>query len=131
MRISRRSWSGWMGPCHGGADELPTRAQGRIFLVGAAPADLRGAARRVPWLGLPANPEWSPNRSHGITLNWIWHNVVRQLRPEIVGFVDHECFPIRPLDLPARFGDGDFRGRLLDAVWSGPLYGGRRLVAAA
>jgi hypothetical protein len=202
------------------------------------------ATRGVPWLGLPANPEWSPNRSHGITLNWIWHNVVRRLRPELVGFVDHDCFPIRPFDLPsrmngvtvyglrkaswkypepwnvwagytflrpaaieaaeetfparidfkhrieygldtggsnwlaiyrkldsarigsategilpvdlgggrpplrvqliddtfahlggasydARFGDGDFRGRLLDAVGSGPLHGGRRLVAAA
>lgn len=48
----------------------------------------------LPYLGLPANPEWSPNRSHGVALNWTWQNVVRALRPRLFGFIDHDCFPI-------------------------------------
>ncbi len=48
----------------------------------------------LPYLGLPKNPEWSPNRSHGLALNWTWHNIVRALRPHRFGFIDHDCFPI-------------------------------------
>jgi hypothetical protein len=60
------------------------------------------AARGAPYLALPRNPEWSPNRSHGIAMNWIYHNVVRVLGPRIFGFVDHDCFPIRDIDLVQR-----------------------------
>ena len=38
-------------------------------------------ARSLAYLGLPSNPEWSPNRSNGISMNWTYHNVVRRLRP--------------------------------------------------
>lgn len=48
----------------------------------------------LPYLGLPVNPEWSPNRSHGLALNWTWRNVVRVLSPHRFGFIDHDCFPI-------------------------------------
>lgn len=48
----------------------------------------------LPYLALPPNPEWSPNRSHGVALNWTWQNVVRTLRPRLFGFIDHDCFPI-------------------------------------
>jgi hypothetical protein len=48
----------------------------------------------LPYLGLPKNPEWSPNRSHYLALNWTWRNVIRSLRPHRFGFIDHDCFPI-------------------------------------
>lgn len=48
----------------------------------------------LPYLALPRNPEWSPNRSHGLALNWTWQNVLRALRPRLFGFIDHDCFPI-------------------------------------
>lgn len=59
-------------------------------------------ARSIPYLGLPSNPEWSPNRSHGIAMNWTYYNVVRKLEPTLFGFIDHDCFPVRPFDIAAR-----------------------------
>lgn len=58
--------------------------------------------RGIPWLGLPRNPEWNPNRSHGISMNWAWYNIVRQASFEIAGFIDHDCLPTTSFDLPKR-----------------------------
>jgi hypothetical protein len=56
----------------------------------------------VPHIHLPYNPEWHPCRSHGIAMNWLYVNVVGRLRPDIFGFIDHDCFPIRPYDVIGR-----------------------------
>lgn len=60
--------------------------------------------RGVPYFGLPRNPEWNPGRSHGNSMNWIYYNIVRHLKPEMFGFLDHDCLPIAPLDFSARMG---------------------------
>jgi hypothetical protein len=54
------------------------------------------ADKKVTYFPLPKNPEWSPNRSHGIAMNWIFHNLIQRLNPPYWGFLDHDCFPIRP-----------------------------------
>ncbi|UCI06246.1 hypothetical protein [Mesorhizobium sp. B1-1-8] len=59
-------------------------------------------ARGVPYLGLPRNPERHPSRSHGNAMNWTYYNIVRHLKPETFGFLDHDCLPIAPLDISAR-----------------------------
>jgi hypothetical protein len=49
----------------------------------------------VAYLRTPRNP-WTGNafsRSHGIALNWAWHNVIRPGEPEAFGFIDHDIFP--------------------------------------
>lgn len=48
----------------------------------------------IPYLRCPRNP-WVGNasRSHGIALNWVWHNLVRPGRPEAFGFIDDDLFP--------------------------------------
>jgi len=90
----------------------------------------------LPYLGLPANPEWSPNRSHGLALNWTWRNVVQALRPGFFGFIDHDCFPIaatpflrhlenQPVDGPI------IRPRFVENawyIWAGCLFFNFRLV---
>jgi len=58
-------------------------------------------ARGIPYLALPPNPEWSPNRSHGIAMNWVYYNVIRHLRPTVFGYIDHDCLPIAPIDIPS------------------------------
>ncbi|RST88015.1 hypothetical protein EJC49_02425 [Aquibium carbonis] len=67
--------------------------------------------RGLPYLALPANPEWSPNRSHGIAMNWVYYNIVRRFVPLSFGFVDHDCFPLRPADPMSAMADKWVRGR--------------------
>jgi hypothetical protein len=66
--------------------------------------------RQVPWLPLPANPEWSPNRSHGLALNWTWFNVIVHGDLEFVGFIDHDCIPVAGFDLRRRLDGLDAYG---------------------
>lgn len=66
--------------------------------------------RNVPYLPLPRNPEWSPNRSHGIAINWVWFNVVRHAGLDVAGFIDHDCIPIASLDLRSRLAGLDAYG---------------------
>lgn len=56
----------------------------------------------VPYFPLPRNREANANRSHGTAMNWIFHNIVKSLRPHIFGFIDHDCLPIAPVNIPAR-----------------------------
>lgn len=72
--------------------------------------------RGVPWLPLPWNPEWNPNRSHGIALNWVWFNVIRHADLEFTGFVDHDCIPIAACDLRRRMQGHDAHGLRHDSA---------------
>lgn len=88
------------------------------------------ATAAVPCLGLPRNPEWSPNRSHGLALNWTWRNLIRPLRPKHFGFLDHDCYPIRPSRQLARLENRPFDGvrmasdRVAGAwtLWAGHMF---------
>ena len=53
---------------------------------------------RVPYLALPRNSIRHPNRSHGIAMTWIFHNVVRALRPWMFAYLDHDLIPFRTVD---------------------------------
>ncbi len=76
--------------------------------------------RDVAYLKLPSNPEWSPNRSHGISMNWVYYNIVRPLRPELFGFIDHDCIPVRDFDLADRMAGLNIYGyrRGVSEPWS-------------
>jgi hypothetical protein len=52
----------------------------------------------VAYLRTPHNPWPAPSRSHGIALNWVWHNLVRPGRPRAFGFLDDDLFPTAPDD---------------------------------
>ena len=52
---------------------------------------------KISYFKLPWNREKHPNRSHGLALNWIWKNIVTRLEGvERIGFIDHDCFPVKP-----------------------------------
>lgn len=54
-------------------------------------------SKQIPYIKLPPNPVTHPSRSHGLALNWIWKNIVLNLDElQKVGFIDHDCYPIRP-----------------------------------
>ena len=54
---------------------------------------------QIRYLALPKNPEWNQNRSHGLALNWTFHNIVSAVKPPIFGFLDHDCFPFRKFSI--------------------------------
>lgn len=67
--------------------------------------------RGIAYVALPPNPEWNPNRSHGIAMNWVYYNLIRHVAPATFGFIDHDCFPIREVDVPARMAGKAVYGR--------------------
>jgi hypothetical protein len=66
--------------------------------------------RRLAYIRLPQNPWRDASRSHGIALNWVWHNVVRRGRPAAFGFLDDDLFPTGPDDPFAPLESQDFYG---------------------
>ncbi|WP_322516942.1 hypothetical protein SR870_05065 [Rhodopseudomonas palustris] len=67
-------------------------------------------AHGVDYLRAPENPWKKSSRSHGIALNWIWHNVLRPGAPEAFGLLDHDLFPTAPEDPFAPLATQDFYG---------------------
>ncbi len=65
-----------------------------------AAAGIESACREsgVAYLRTPFNPWPAPSRSHGIALNWVWHNLVRPGQPRAFGFLDDDLFPMQPDD---------------------------------
>ena len=82
----------------------------------AARAEIAEVCREagVAWLPLPPNPYPSghPSRSHGLALNWVYHNVVRALDPAAWGFFDHDLFPTAAFDPQQRLIGQPFYGVL-------------------
>lgn len=86
----------------------------------AAEAERAGVA----YLRLPHNPWEAGSRSHGIALNWVWHNLVRRGEPEAFGFLDHDIFPTAAEDPFVPLARQDFYGVLRPAgerwfLWAG------------
>ena len=85
------------------------------------------ASRKIPYLKLPHNLDWHPNRHHGKSINWIFYNIVRVLQPIRFGFVDHDCFPIARFSLEEQFAGkkiyglkhGPFNGFPQWSLWAG------------
>jgi hypothetical protein len=90
--------------------------------------DIRSAILEAggAYLRAPANP-WSgraASRSHGITLNWTWQNVIRPGEPDAFGFIDHDIFPTAPDDPFAPLAVQDYYGVVRHAgprwfLWAG------------
>ncbi|MBZ9761435.1 hypothetical protein LB553_11180 [Mesorhizobium sp. CA8] len=68
--------------------------------------------RDVPYLALPMRVEKHLSRSHGTAINWTYHNIIRHLEPELFGFIDHDCFPVVPFDIPAKMEEKAVYGKL-------------------
>jgi hypothetical protein len=56
----------------------------------------------APYLALPPYKTRHVNRSHGMAMSWIYHNVVRAIQPRIFGFLDHDLIPVNEVDLSER-----------------------------
>lgn len=80
--------------------------------------------RGVPYLLLPANPTRHANRSHGMAMTWIFHNVVRAIQPRLFAFVDHDMIPVQKIDLSERLSEQPFFGFTYASTWAWHLWAG-------
>ena len=63
--------------------------------------ELKGICKqnKAPYLALPRNPTRHVNRSHGMAMTWVYHNVVRAINPRFFGFIDHDLIPVRKVSI--------------------------------
>ena len=66
----------------------------------------------IPYLGLPAYRTRHVNRSHGMAMSWVYHNVVCALKPESFGYLDHDLIPVAPVDVAARLREQPVYGMI-------------------
>lgn len=52
------------------------------------------------------------SRSHGVALNWAFHNLVRPAAPGVFAFLDHDLVPLGPADLESLVRDQPCYGHL-------------------
>jgi len=60
-------------------------------------------ARGLCYLPLPPAPmvRVRSARSHAAAANWVFHNIIREVRPKAFAFLDHDLVALRPMDLAA------------------------------
>lgn len=80
--------------------------------------------RGVPYIGLPFSLERHPCRSHGIAINWVYYNIIQPLEPRVFGFLDHDLFPLQPLDLAALVAEQPVYGKFRSTRWGWYLWAG-------
>jgi hypothetical protein len=69
----------------------------------------------IAYLALPPNPYRETrhaSRSHGLALNWVYRNIIGELRPAAWGFFDHDLFPTQPFHPLRRLRGQPFYGDL-------------------
>jgi hypothetical protein len=80
--------------------------------------------RGAPYLALPVNRTRHVNRSHGMAMTWVFHNVVRAIRPRLFAFIDHDLIPVRTSGLSERLAEQPFYGKLRASAWAWQLWAG-------
>ncbi|MDF7807237.1 hypothetical protein P4E94_07305 [Pontiellaceae bacterium B12219] len=81
-------------------------------------------AENISYFSLPSNPEKHPCRSHGISLNWIYNNVLKPLEPNIFACIDHDLIPFREVRLADLLGNQMVYGLQKTSPWFWFLWAG-------
>lgn len=82
------------------------------------------AKHDVPYLPLPPNPVRQPSRNHGVSINWMWRNVLKPLKPARFGLWDHDLLPLKTVDMADALGEQPFYGIPLSNDWGWHLWAG-------
>jgi hypothetical protein len=91
----------------------------------SADANARAAIKKycsgngVGYIALPENPYHTGSPSHGIAINWMLKNYIPVKRAAVVGFIDHDIFPVDIFDIKALLQNQPFYGLLQqrDKIW--------------
>jgi len=52
--------------------------------------------------------------AHGLSMTWIYHSIIKKLKPRYFGYLDHDIFPINNYSVVEKIQSQDFFGRLID-----------------
>jgi hypothetical protein len=66
----------------------------------------------VPYIKLPKNPTKHANRSHGMSMQWSYENIINVIKPDIFAFIDHDLIPAKPLNIKYLIKEQPFYGVL-------------------
>ncbi len=80
--------------------------------------------QNVAYLALPENPTRHPNRSHGLAMTWVWHQVVKSIRPAVSGFIDHDLISLERMELNKLLAGQPFYGVPIVGPWGWSLWAG-------
>lgn len=80
--------------------------------------------RGAYYFALPMNFTRHVNRSHGMAMTWVFHNVVRAIQPRMFAFLDHDLIPVEKVSLAERLSNQPFYGDLRINPWSWNLWAG-------
>ncbi len=78
----------------------------------------------VLYLGLPPSPTKHPNRSHGLAMTWVFHNVVKKIRPRMFTYLDHDLIPMEKIEMGRCLGNRPFYGMPNISKWGWSLWAG-------
>lgn len=68
----------------------------------------------VPYIGIPQlenNSFIRGSKSHAVSLNWVFYQVIMKRKPCWFGFLDHDIYPLRPVSIVASFDNQVFYGK--------------------
>jgi hypothetical protein len=78
----------------------------------------------IHYLSLPWNPTRHANRSHGVAMTWIFHNIVRAIQPAITSFLDHDMILTERIEFAKVLGNQPFYGMPIISQWAWSLWAG-------
>lgn len=75
-------------------------------------------ANEIAYIKLPCN-RFKLSRSHGSALNWACRNILSKTQFNYVGFLDHDCFPVKEVTWQTKLKEQPYYGVLQerDNIW--------------
>lgn len=67
-------------------------------------------AEKVSYIRVPRQRLFRLSDSHGIALNWVYYQIIRKTNFDIVGFLDHDIFPVKQFTISAILGHRNMYG---------------------
>ena len=66
----------------------------------------------VGYAGVPLSNPYRENKSHAAAMHWAYFQLVKKSKAKVVGFLDHDIFPLKPYSVSDKIRNGIY-GRVM------------------